>query len=71
MPRGGTWKTGSPEPPGRSRYVSRVTRAALHRQVLHEAMGRFGFRHFAHYRTRAFLYAGKPNWTLLAGLTSR
>jgi transposase len=26
----------------------------------------FGFRNFAHYRIRALLYAGKPNWDLLA-----
>jgi len=25
----------------------------------------FGFRNFAHYRIRALLYAGKPNWGLL------
>jgi transposase len=25
----------------------------------------FGFRNFAHYRIRALLYAGKPNWDLL------
>ena len=31
----------------------------------------FGFRRFAHYRIRALLYAGKPNWTLLNGLTPR
>ena len=31
----------------------------------------FGFRRFAHYRIRALLYAGKPNWTLLAGFTPR
>ena len=31
----------------------------------------FGFCRFAHYRIRALLYAGKPNWTLLAGLTPR
>ena len=31
----------------------------------------FGFRSFANYRIRAFLYAGKPNWTLLATITSR
>ena len=39
--------------------IKRVKRAA------------FGFRRFAHYRIRALLYAGKPNWTLLAGLTPR
>jgi transposase len=26
----------------------------------------FGFRSFTNYRIRALLYAGKPNWTLLA-----
>ena len=31
----------------------------------------FGFRRFAHYRIRALLYAGKPNWTLLNGITPR
>ena len=39
--------------------IKRVKRAA------------FGFRRFAHYRIRALLYAGKPNWVLLAGLTPR
>ena len=39
--------------------VKRVKRAA------------FGFRRFAHYRIRALLYAGKPNWALLAGVTPR
>ena len=27
--------------------------------------GAFGLRRFAHYRIRALLYVGKPNWTLL------
>ena len=31
----------------------------------------FGFRRFAHYRIRALLYAGKPNWALLATITPR
>ena len=39
--------------------VKRVKRAA------------FGFRRFAHYRIRALLYAGKPNWALLATVTPR
>ena len=39
--------------------IKRVKRAA------------FGFRRFAHYRIRALLYAGKPNWALLAGVTPR
>ena len=29
----------------------------------------FGFRRFHHYRIRALLYAGQPNWTLLKQLT--
>ena len=39
--------------------IERVKRAA------------FGFRRFAHYRIRALLYPGKPNWALLASLTPR
>ena len=39
--------------------IKRVKRAA------------FGFRRFAHYRIRALLYAGKPNWALLATVTPR
>lgn len=31
----------------------------------------FGFRRFAHYRIRALLYAGKPNWDLLDTVTPR
>lgn len=31
----------------------------------------FGFRRFAHYRIRALLYAGRPNWELLATVTPR
>jgi transposase len=31
----------------------------------------FGFRRFAHYRIRVLLYAGKPNWDLLATITPR
>ena len=31
----------------------------------------FGFRRFAHYRIRVLLYAGKPNWGLLATVTPR
>jgi transposase len=29
----------------------------------------FGFRRFAHYRIRVLLYAGRPNWDLLATVT--
>jgi transposase len=31
----------------------------------------FGFRRFAHYRIRTLLYAGEPNWDLLATITAR
>jgi len=31
----------------------------------------FGFRRFAHYRIRALLHAGRPNWDLLATITPR
>ena len=31
----------------------------------------FGFRRFEHYRIRALLYAGRPNWSLLDQLTHR
>ncbi len=31
----------------------------------------FGFRRFKNYRTRVLLYAGKPNWDLLATVTPR
>jgi hypothetical protein len=29
----------------------------------------FGFRRFEHYRIRSLLYAGRPNWSMLEGLT--
>jgi transposase len=31
----------------------------------------FGITNFANYRIRALLYAGKPNWDLLATITPR
>lgn len=31
----------------------------------------FGFRRFAHYRTRVLLYCGAPNWDLPATVTPR
>ncbi len=31
----------------------------------------FGFRRFRNYRIRALLYAGRPNWQLLATITPR
>lgn len=31
----------------------------------------FVFRKFRHYRIRSLLYAGRPDWTLLATVTPR
>jgi hypothetical protein len=31
----------------------------------------FGFSRFRNYRIRTLLYAGKPNWSLLATITPR
>ena len=31
----------------------------------------FGFRWFAHHRIRMLLNVGKPNWTLVNGVTPR
>jgi hypothetical protein len=39
--------------------IKRVKRAA------------FGFTSFRNYRVRSLLYAGKPNWALLAAITPR
>ena len=60
--RGGTWhrahvSNGPTE--ANNNLIKRVKRVA------------FGFRRFAHYRIRALLYAGKPNWDLLATITPR
>src|SRR5690606_14949406 len=54
----------------RSRVSNGPTEAAnnLNKRVKRVA---FGFRQFAHYRIRALLYAGKPNWALLATVTPR
>lgn len=54
----------------RSRVSNGTTEAAnnLIKRVKRVA---FGFRRFAHDRIRALLYAGKPNWDLLASVTPR
>ena len=44
---------------GANNLIKRVKRVA------------FGFRRFAHYRIRTLLYAGRPNWDLLATVTPR
>ncbi|MDE0377096.1 MAG: ISL3 family transposase [bacterium] len=47
-------------------HISRVTNGPT--EALNKRTA-FGFRNFANYRIRALLYAGKPNWNLLATLT--
>jgi len=53
-------------------HISRVTNGpteALNNLIKRVKRTAFGFRNFANYRTRALLYAGKPNWDLLATVT--
>ncbi len=57
------WRSSPPAATTASRsmnnLIKRVKRAA------------FGFRRFQHYRVRALLYAGKPDWSLLATINPR
>ena len=53
-------------------HISRVTNGpteALNNLIKRVKRTAFGFRNFANYRIRALLYAGKPNWNLLATVT--
>ena len=53
-------------------HQARVTNGpteAVNNLIKRVKRGAFGFRRFAHYRIRALLYAGKPNWTLLNTIT--
>ena len=53
-------------------HISRVTNGpteALNNLIKRIKRAAFGFRNFANYRIRALLYAGKPNWALLASVT--
>ncbi len=51
-------------------HVSNGSTEAINNLVKHVKRTAFGFRRFEpHYRIRALLYAGKPNWTLLDRLT--
>ena len=54
----------------RSRVTNGPTEAANNLAKLIKRVS-FGITNFDHYRTRVLLYAGKPNWTLLDGLTPR
>ncbi len=46
-------------------HVSNGPTEAINNLIKRVKRAAFGFRRFAHYRIRALLYAGKPNWTLL------
>jgi transposase len=51
----------------RSRDPIRIRRA----NNLIKRIKRIGFRNFENYRIRALLYAGKPNWRVLASIVVR
>ena len=44
---------------------------AMNNLIKRVKRGAFGLTNFLHYRIRALLYAGKPNWDLLATVTPR
>lgn len=50
-------------------HVSNGPTEAINNLVKRVKRVAFGFRRFQHYRIRSLLYAGRPNWTLLNGLT--
>jgi transposase len=52
-------------------HVSNGPTEALNNLIKRVKRVAFGFRRFAHYRIRALLYAGRPNWDLLATITPR
>ena len=50
-------------------HVSNGPTEAINNLVKRVKRTAFGFRRFEHYRIRALLYAGRPNWSLLDQLT--
>ena len=52
-------------------HVSNGPTEAINNLIKRVKRVAFGFRNFAHYRIRALLYAGRPNWDLLATITPR
>ena len=50
-------------------YVSNGPTEAANNLVKRVKRVAFGFTRFRNYRIRALLYAGKPNWQLLATIT--
>jgi transposase len=52
-------------------HVSNGPTEAINNLIKRVKRVAFGFRRFAHYRLRALLYAGRPNWDLLPTVTPR
>jgi transposase len=55
-------------------HAARITNApteAMNNLIKRTKRVGFGFTNFENYRTRVLLYAGKPNWDLLATITPR
>ena len=50
-------------------HVSNGPTEAINNLIKRVKRVAFGFTNFAHYRIRALLYAGRPNWELLATIT--
>jgi transposase len=50
-------------------HVSNGPTEAVNNLVKRVKRVAFGFRRFEHYRIRALLYAGRPNWDLLPAIT--
>ena len=57
--------------PGTDAFVSNGPTEAVNNLIKRIKRVGFGFRKFVHYRIRVLLYAGKPNWDLLATVTPR
>jgi transposase len=52
-------------------HVTNAPTEAINNLIKRVKRGAFGFTNFANYRIRALLYAGRPNWDLLATVTPR
>jgi transposase len=52
-------------------HVTNGPTEAVNNLIKRVKRGAFGFTSFRNYRIRSLLYAGKPNWELLASVTPR
>jgi hypothetical protein len=52
-------------------HVSNGPTEAINNLIKRVKRTAFGYRRFQHYRIRALLYAGRPNWDLLVTITPR